>query len=222
MKKIITAIACLYFINMQSQLPTVQQFKQQNVANWQLALSTLRTDSRYATDLEVLYSKVAPFAGLYTYNEPYNNASSASHFMQALSELHRASDQLKFESAETLENRLKTFNNQQQTARTQPNFSNTVKIDVINTTISYLNYNEEFPNDGGLQLINGVYIPANNLPAFIQKQVTIVSPLEELILSVNNNVTYQFNATEMYQWGKKNCNNDRRFWKWSVTHHNAK
>ena len=57
---------------MQSQLPTVQQFKQQNVANWQLALSTLQNDSRYTADLEILYSKIAPFAGLYSFNTNAN------------------------------------------------------------------------------------------------------------------------------------------------------
>jgi hypothetical protein len=140
---------------------------------------------------------------LYTYNEADNNASSASHFNQALSEIYRSANQSKFESTEALQNRLKVFRKQQQTARTLPYYSAIVKVGIINTTISYLNYSEEFPNDGGVKLINGVYVPANNLPPFIQKQVTIVSPLEELILTADNNVTYQFNTTEMYQWGDK-------------------
>ncbi|WP_165930155.1 hypothetical protein [Flavobacterium sandaracinum] len=50
----------------------------------------------------MLYDKVTPFAGLYAYNETDNNASSSPHFKQALSELYRASDKLKFESSEIL------------------------------------------------------------------------------------------------------------------------
>lgn len=74
---------------------------------------------------------------------------------------------------------------------------------VINTPISYLNYNPEFPNDGGVKLINGVYVAANNLPPFLQKQVTMISPLEELVFTNDNTITYQFNTSEVYQWGNK-------------------
>ena len=203
MKKILLLIVGFYFTNLHAQLPTVQQYQTQQTSGWQTALSTLKTDSQYTSDLEILYDKVTPFAGLYTYNETDNNASSAPHFKQALSELYRASDQLIFESSEILQSRLNAHNELQRTARILPYYSTIVRVGIINTAISYLNYNDEFPNDGGVKLINGVYVPANNLPPFIQKQATIVSPLEELILTPDNNVTYQFNTTEMYQWGDK-------------------
>ncbi|SHN64795.1 Putative serine esterase [Flavobacterium fryxellicola] len=74
---------------------------------------------------------------------------------------------------------------------------------VINTPISYLNYNPEFPNNGGVKLINGVYVRANNLPPFLQKQVTMISPMAELVFTNNNTITYQFNTSEVYQWGNK-------------------
>ena len=201
MRRILLLITGLYFTNLHAQLPTVQQYQAQQTSAWQTALSTLKTDSQYITDLEMLYNKVTPFAGLYTYNETDNNASNAQHFKQALSELYRASDQLIFESSETLQSRLNAHNELQRIARTQPNYSVIVKVGIINTALSYLNYNQEFPNDGGVKLINGIYVPANNLLPFIQKQVTIVSPLEDLILTPDNNVTYQFSTTEMYQWG---------------------
>lgn len=167
----------MYFTNLHAQLPTVPQYQTQQTSGWQTALSTLKTDSQYTSDLEILYDKVTPFAGLYTYNETDNNASSAPHFKQALSELYRASDQLIFESSEILQSRLNAHNELQRTARIQPYYSTIVRVGIINTAISYLNYNDEFPNDGGVKLINGVYVPANNLPPFIQKQATIVSPL---------------------------------------------
>lgn len=141
----------------------------------------------------MLYDKVTPFAGLYTYNDTDNNISKASLFKQALSELYRTSGKLKFESSESLENRLNT----------QQNYATVVKMGVINTPISYLNYDPEFPNDGGVKLINDVYVAANNLPPFLQQQVTMVSPLEELVFTKDNTITYQFNTTEMYQWGNK-------------------
>jgi hypothetical protein len=141
----------------------------------------------------MLYDKVTPFAGLYTYNNTDNNISKASLFKQALSELYRTSGQLKFESSESLENRLNA----------QQNNTTTVKMGVINTPISYLNYNPEFPNNGGVKLINGVYVRANNLPPFLQKQVTMISPMAELVFTNNNTITYQFNTSEVYQWGNK-------------------
>lgn len=78
-----------------------------------------------------------------------------------------------------------------------------VKMGLINTHMSYLNYNPEFPNNGGVKLVNGIYFPANNLPAFIRKQVTIASPLEETVFTLNKRITYQFNATDFYQYGTK-------------------
>ena len=151
----------------------------------------------------MLYDKVTPFAGLYTYNDTDNNISKASLFKQALSELYRTSGKLKFESSESLENRLKASVSPQKNSKTLPYYYNVVKMGVINTPISYLNYNPEFPNDGGVKLINGVYVAANNLPPFLQKQVTMISPLEELAFTKDNTITYQFNTTEMYQWGNK-------------------
>nr|WP_315200261.1 T9SS type A sorting domain-containing protein [uncultured Flavobacterium sp.] len=193
MKKITLLLFGLYFTNLHAQLPTVQQYQTQQSNAWQTSLSALTSNGGYAADLEMLYDKVTPFAGLYTYNDSDNNIAKASLFKQALSELYRTSGQLKFESSESLENRLNA----------QQNYSTVIKMGIINTPISYLNYNSEFPNDGGVKLINGVYVAANNLPPFIKKQVTMISPLEELVFSNDNSITYQFNTSEVYQWGNK-------------------
>lgn len=193
MKKFTLLLLGFYFTNLHAQLPTVQQYQTQQSNAWQTSLSSLTANGGYATDLEMLYDKVTPFAGLYTYNDTDNNISKASLFKQALSELYRTSGKLKFESSESLENRLNT----------QQNYATVVKMGVINTPISYLNYDPEFPNDGGVKLINDVYVAANNLPPFLQQQVTMVSPLEELVFTKDNTITYQFNTTEMYQWGNK-------------------
>ena len=203
MRKFALLLLGFYFTNLHAQLPTVQQYQTQQAIVLQNSLATLKADNRNASDLEMLYDKVTPFAGLSTYNDPDNNISKASLFKQALSELYRTSDKLKFESFESLENRLKTNARTQQTAATLPYYNTVVKMGIINTPISHLNYNSEFPNDGGLKLINGIYTPANNLPAFIQKQITMVSPLEELIYTKDNSINYQFNTTEIYQWGNK-------------------
>lgn len=193
MKKFTLLLLGFYFTNLHAQLPTVQQYQTQQSNAWQTSLSSLTANGGYATDLEMLYDKVTPFAGLYTYNDTDNNISKASLFKQALSELYRTSGKLKFESSESLENRLNT----------QQNYATVVKMGVINTPISYLNYDPEFPNDGGVKLINDVYVAANNLPPFLQQQVTMVSPLEELVFTKDNTITYQFNTTEMYQCGNK-------------------
>lgn len=197
MKKITLLLVALYFTNLHAQLPTVQQYKTQQSSALQSSLATLTASGAYATHFEMLYERVTPFAGLYTYNDAENNIAKASLFKQALSELHRTSNYLKFESSESLDNRLRLSLN------AQLNYGAVVKIGVINTPISYLNYNPEFPNDGGAKLVNGVYVAANNLPPFLQTQVTMMSPLEELVLTKDNKITYQFASSEFYQWGNK-------------------
>jgi hypothetical protein len=137
LKKIITC-SFLFFITLaQAQLPTVQQYQTQQAIVLQNSLATLKADNRNASDLEMLYDKVTPFAGLSTYNDPDNNISKASLFKQALSELYRTSDKLKFESFESLENRLKTNERAQQTAATLPYYNTVVKMGIINILAPY-------------------------------------------------------------------------------------
>lgn len=101
--KLFFCIATTFFaILINAQLPTVQVFQEQQTNYWNSSLATLKQDSRYSSDLEILYDRVAPFSGLYTFNDDDNNISRASHFKQALSEIYKASDKLKFESIESL------------------------------------------------------------------------------------------------------------------------
>jgi Secretion system C-terminal sorting domain/Putative serine esterase (DUF676) len=207
MKKLSILFILLFFTKLHAQLPTILQYKTQQANAWQTLLSGLNSSGSYVSDLEILYDKVTPFAGLYTFNEADNNGSNTSHFKQALNELYNASNQLKFESSLILQNKIQLHQLSQQLLRTQSNYTPIIKMGLINTTMSYLNYNPEFPDSGGVKLVNGVYVPANNLPVFIEKQVTIVSPLEELVLTPNNSVIYKFDATEIYQWGNKKIAN---------------
>lgn len=193
----------LFAILIRSQLPTVQVFQEQQTNYWNTSLSTLKQDSRYSLGLEILYDKVTPFSGLYTFNDRDNNVSRASHFKQALSEIYRASDKLKFESIESLQSRIELRENSQLQARILPDYTPTVKVGIINTQINYLNYDEDFPNDGGVKLENGVFVPNNIQPPLISKQVSIISPLEELVATSNNVVNFEFSLSELYQWGNK-------------------
>jgi len=126
MKKFTLLLLGFYFANLHAQLPTVQQYQTQQSTAWQTSLSSLTANGSYATNLEMLYDKVTPFAGLYSYNDTDNNISKASLFKQALSELYRTSNKLKFESSESLEIRLNA----------PQNSTTTVKMGVINTPIS--------------------------------------------------------------------------------------
>lgn len=197
----------LFAILIRSQLPTVQVFQEQQTNYWNTSLSTLKQDSRYSLGLEILYDKVTPFSGLYTFNDRDNNVSRASHFKQALSEIYRASDKLKFESIESLQSRIELRENSQLQARILPDYTPTVKVGIINTQINYLNYDEDFPNDGGVKLENGVFVPNNIQPPLISKQVSIISPLEELVATSNNVVNFEFSLSELYQWGNKTIKN---------------
>ncbi len=203
MKKVSIFLYFFSFANLYAQLPTVQQYRTQQATAWQTSLSTLTASGNYTTDLGLLYDKVTPFSGLHSFNEADNNGSSASHFKQALSELYYASNMTKFTPIANLNN-LQTLNQSAQIAIPLPIITTPiVKMGIINTYMSYLNYNPEFPNNGGVKLINGIYVPANNLTPFIRKQITIASPLEETVCTSNKKVTYKFNTADFYQYGTK-------------------
>lgn len=84
MKKSLFVLIILFSALYHSQLPTVADFQQQKTTYWQTALSALKQDPYYqsAANYAVLYDKVVPFAGLYTFHESDNNVSSYKHFSQ--------------------------------------------------------------------------------------------------------------------------------------------
>jgi hypothetical protein len=114
------------------------------------------------------------FAGLFTYNE--TTTIFLKHLFNSRSNrcLNYTALQTKFESSHSLKTDLKVSSDAGQTGRDIAiHYTDICKNGCHNTPISYLNYNSEFPNDGGLKLINGVYVPANNLPLLYKKQITM-------------------------------------------------
>lgn len=86
-----------------AQLPSVQQYQTEQNTFWQNALNAIPQNSSLSGKMvnnKILYDKVTPFAGLFTFNEDDNNLSYDLHFRQALSEMYRASDKTLFESAD--------------------------------------------------------------------------------------------------------------------------
>lgn len=136
MKKIYILLAfCLLLSHVKAQgNATIQQTE--NIPNWPVMLSNLDTSQITSG---VLIDKVTTFANIINYNTTESNISSNQHFLQALSELYRASDQTKFISLSELKNRT-----------TSTTANNSVDIGIINTTFHKLNFNEENPSVGGV------------------------------------------------------------------------
>ena len=89
MKKFtIILFLCLSIIAKAQVLPTAQSFKQQDSIYWENALSLIKPQITTG----ILYSKVVPFSNLYNFNSADYNTADAGLFKQALSEMHRASD----------------------------------------------------------------------------------------------------------------------------------
>lgn len=80
-KSLLFLIAIFFSTYYYSQLPTVADFQQQKNTYWQTALSALKQDPIYQSpsNYTILYDKVVPFSGLYTFHEPDNNVSGANH-----------------------------------------------------------------------------------------------------------------------------------------------
>lgn len=196
MKKIATALLVLYFTNLYAQLPTVAEYQQQENAFWSGSITTIKPVNRPArkgggNPFDILYDKVMPLAGLFTYNETDNNVTHANHFKQALSEMYRASGNTKFESAETLFNRVDIT-------------TTTVPVGILNTTFSYLNYTPENPSLNGLTLVDNVYKPIAGKASYTEKHITLITPLKMLITTTTGNVTFTFNMKQWYNYGAKN------------------
>jgi hypothetical protein len=177
MKKIfITFIFCLQFANLMAQdNPTIQQTE--NLPNWPVMLSNLNTSQ---ISSGVLIDKVTTFANIINYNSTEKNFSNGEHFTQALSELHRASDETRFISLTELNNRTATTTS-----------VNTVDVGIINTTFHKLNFNEENPSLGGLTFnqTTGRFSAIAGKPSFVAKKITVVAPLKEFLTGSN----FQFN-----------------------------
>jgi hypothetical protein len=193
MKKIALLLG-FYFTNLHAQLPTVADYRQQENNFWSTSLTVIKgasTSRGVANPFDILYDKVVPFSGLFTYHDSDNNASHANHFKQALSEMYRASGNTKFESAEALFNRV-------------DNTATIVPVGILNTDFTYLNYTPENPSLNGLTLENNVYKPIAGKASYTEKHITIITPLKMLTMTTNGDVTYNFDTKQWYNYGSKN------------------
>lgn len=116
----------------------------------------------------ILYNKTAMFCSLYDYNRGKYNDSHADHFKQAINELHYASEQTRFISAQQLKTN---------TANTP---ASTISIGIINTTLHQLNFNEKTPAESGLTFVNGKFVAIVGQPSFVSRKIIIASPLQEM------------------------------------------
>lgn len=129
MKKILFGIGIylLSFSNVFAQQVQIQE----TPPDWPFMMSNLN-NSQITSG--ILYNKVAMSSNLFDFNRGKYNLSHAEHFMQAINELHYASDQTKFISAKQLKSIIDTAP------------IGTIDIGVINTTLHQLNFNEKDPS----------------------------------------------------------------------------
>jgi hypothetical protein len=146
MKNFLLLIVFLYLTNLHTY-ERVQQYQTQQTTAYKIHLLPNINDSRY-TSLEMLYDKSL----LRAYSPIMWKTTTIFLKLlrrQSLSELYPLQD--KFIESEGLKTDKSQFKNSWATAA----FALYCCKNGINTPISYLNYNSEFPNDGGLKLING-------------------------------------------------------------------
>ena len=132
MKKISFFICVMLFSILQAQITTVEE----DISIDQM-LSTIGLSG---VTSNILYERAGMFANLVNFNNESDfNTSSKKHFIQAMLEMHNASNHMLFITNEELKNRI---------AETYQ--ENQVDIGILNNTFQYLHFNEENPNLGGL------------------------------------------------------------------------
>ncbi len=211
MKKFtIILFLCLSIIAKAQVLPTAQSFKQQDSIYWENALSLIKPQITTG----ILYSKVVPFSNLYNFNSADYNTADAGLFKQALSEMHRASDNAsQFITVDELALYKKQIYASNANAGTP-----IVEIGVLNTSFDFLYYDEDDENNGGLHLINDVYTPISGKPSVLTKHITMISPQREMVVAANNGaVSYRINNAFYFNKHKKIKNLTADFGSGNVT-----
>lgn len=133
----------------------------------------------------ILYDRVMSFSDLdwLKENESITN-SNYQHFIQSWSELYRASYNPVFPNLESLKSSINANTN-----------ANMVDLGVINTKINYIDYGT--PNKPSLTASNGLLYNVNNINPFMEKQVTIISPLKESVQS--SSITFRLQPSFILQ-----------------------
>jgi hypothetical protein len=133
----------------------------------------------------ILYDRVMSFTSLNMLKE--NNAITKSNnlnFIQSWSELHRAAYNPTFNSLESLKRNI--------AANTD---SSRVDIGVINTKINYIDYGT--PQMSSLIFDNGYFQNVNGINPFLEKQITVISPLVARVES--QTVSFRLQSAFMLQ-----------------------
>ena len=133
----------------------------------------------------VLLDKVVDHSNLTNFNTTEKNLSDFGHFKQSLSELHKASNQLRFISSETLATRTAYSTNE-----------NSVDVGIINTLFHRLNFNEENQTLSGVTFTNNQFAIVSGKPTFVAKKIVIASPLKEFV--TGSSINFNFSDTFVF------------------------
>lgn len=119
----------------------------------------------------ILYDRVMSFADLDILKEDGNiTTSNYQHFIQSWGELYRASYNPTFVDIENLKANIK--------ANTSDNI---VDIGIINTKMNYIDYG--LPTKPSLTFTNNYFYNVAGINPFLEKQVTVIAPLKERLLT---------------------------------------
>ena len=133
----------------------------------------------------ILYDRIMSFSDLdwLKVNGAVTN-SNYKHFIQSWSELYRSAYNPTFSSLETLKTNINV--------NTNPNL---VDLGIINTKMNYIDYGR--PTSPSLTTANGLLYNVVGINPFLEKQITVIAPLKERIIS--GSVTFRLLPSFMLQ-----------------------
>jgi hypothetical protein len=133
----------------------------------------------------ILYDRVMSFSSLNMLKEnAVITKSNYQNFIQSWSELYRSAYNPTFISLENLKTNIK--------ANTNPNL---VDIGIINTKMNYIDYGT--PTNPSLTTTGGYLYNVAGINPFLEKQITLISPLKERVIS--GTVTFRLLSSFMLQ-----------------------
>lgn len=141
----------------------------------------------------IIYERVISAANLYNFNKVSTfNTANYSYFKQALSEMHRASNGSKFISLESFKALL---------VNTTAN--NTVDLAILNTQFQILNYNEDYPSQGGLTYNTSTnkFVQISGKAPFYSLHNTVIAPAKEYVSGTG--ITYKIRNDLYFKNGTK-------------------
>lgn len=133
----------------------------------------------------ILYDRIMSFSALNWLKENGNiTNSNYQHYLQSWSELRRSAYNPTFATLETLKTNIN--------ANTNPNL---VDLGVINTKMHYIDYGT--PTRPSLTTTNGLLYNVAGINPFLEKQITVIAPLKEKIIS--GTITFRLLSSFMLQ-----------------------